>query len=125
MIKVSQRISSVALEFWESCQLGEVHLHAVLSTVVHDLPVVNYETVVLIWLSCPMLHPLQLINSGTTYLSLLDFIFMAVGEPDYITTAKCIVYLFNQIPPHIVIECASKISSYCGVNLNRRDKYYK
>ena len=99
--------------------MGEVHLHAVLSTVVHDLPVVNYETVVLIWLSCP----LQLINSGTTYLSLLDFIFMAVGEPDYITTAKCIVYLFNQIPPHIVIECASKISSYSGVNLNRQDKY--
>ena len=89
-------------------------------------PVVDYnETVVLIWLSCPMLHTLQLINSGTTYLSLLDFIFMAVGvgEPDYITTAKCIVYLFNQIPPHIVIECASKISSYSGVNLNRQDKY--
>ena len=53
----------------------------------------------------------------------MDFIFMTVGEPDYITTTKCIVYLFYQIPPYIVIECASKISSYSGVNLNRQDKY--
>ena len=53
----------------------------------------------------------------------MDFIFMTVGEPDYITTIKCIVYLFYQIPPYIVIECASKISSYSGVNLNRQDKY--
>ena len=86
-------------------------------------PDLKYETVVLIWLSCLKLHPLQLISSGTTYLPLLDFIFMAVGELDYITTTKCMVYLFYQIPPHIVIECASKISSYSGVNLNRQDKY--
>ena len=117
VIEVSQRITSVALKFWESCQLGEVHLHAVLSTVVHDLASCKK------WDGCIDLVVMSYVApSGTTYLP-LDFIFMAVGEPDYITTTKCLVYLFYQIPPYIIIECASKISSYSGVNLNRYDKY--